>query len=54
MDEFTDAFSLILEDQIDEFFILLENNHSASGKIDLYEALAAIVIISNDDFDKRL
>jgi hypothetical protein len=43
LDEYFDVFSALLDERTEEIFLLLENDHSLDGKVDLYESLAALV-----------
>lgn len=52
--EFEDAFSILLGEYTEEFFLNLENTHSLEGQVDLYETLATVVLLVNDDYDLKL
>lgn len=54
LDEFQDAFGMLLDEHAENFFLLLENQHDADGEVDLYESLATCVILCGDDFDSKI
>ena len=43
-----------MEENTDDFFLLIENDHNEKGFVDLYESLAAIVIFSGMKFEEKI
>ncbi|CAD8057048.1 unnamed protein product [Paramecium primaurelia] len=54
LDEYLDVFGGILEEWTEQVFLLLENNQSSAGQVDIYESLAVIIVFCGEEFNTKL
>lgn len=51
--QFEDVFAPLVDDA-EPFFLLLQNEHSLDGVVDIYEAIAVFAVFSKDKFDTKV